>query len=129
MFPTPAPVSLSTTRQTQYGVASAAIHAPVLPSAPDEHGPAVLASDQRALALRASSVLSASPQHLRFPADHAPPAASPSPPAAALPAAPPPPPQTHSATPHAAPRFRPDPASPPPYPTLHAAAAPPVCDR
>src|SRR5579864_853627 len=111
MFPTPAPESPSTTRRTQYGAASAAIHAPPPASAPDELGSAVLASDQRALALRPSSILLASLQHLRFPADHAPAAAHPSLPVTALPADLPPLPQTHCASHHAAPRAHPDSAS------------------
>src|SRR5205085_2271448 len=128
MFPTPAPESPSTTRQTQYGAALPAIHAPAPASAPPAHEPAVLAPDQRALALRPSSIPLISFPHRRFPADHAPPAASPSLPAAVPPTVPPPPPQTHSAIPHAVPRSHPDSASAPPCPVLPAAAGLPVCD-
>src|SRR5437764_167891 len=127
-FPTPAPVSPSTTRRSQCGAASAAIHAPAPASAQDEIGSAARAPDQKALALRPSLILSASFPHLPFPADHAPPAPTPSPPAAPLPAVLPPPPQTHSAIPHAASRSHPDSASALPYPVLPATAMPPLCD-
>src|ERR1041385_1288577 len=106
-FPAPAPESPSTSRRTQCGAASAAVHAPALRSAPDEHGPAALASDQRALALLPPSTVAAVRQHPLLRADHAPPAASLSPPAAALPAARPPLPQTRCAILHAAPTSRP----------------------
>src|SRR5437016_3818542 len=127
-FPTPAPVSPSTTRRSQCGAASAAIHAPAPASAPHALGSAVLVPDQKALALRPSLILSASFPHLRVGADHAPPAPTPSPPAAPLPAVLLPPPQTHSAIPHAAPRFHLDSASALPYPVLPATAMPPLCD-
>src|SRR5437764_6729584 len=124
-FPTPAPVSPSTTRRSQCGAASAAIHAPAPASAPHALGSAARAPDQKALALRPSLILSASFPHLPFPADHAPPAPTPSPPAAPLPAPLLPPPQTHSAIPHAVPIFHPDSASAQPHSVLLAGKVPP----
>src|SRR5216683_713899 len=127
-FPAPAPESPSTSHRTQYGAASAAIHAPPPASAPTVRGSADRASNRTEPALPPSSILSVALQHLRFPANHAPAAATPSPPAATRHRARPPPPQTHCAIPHAAPRSRPDSASALLYPVLPAAAAPPVCD-
>src|ERR1700746_863508 len=108
MLPTPAPGFPSTTRQIQCGAASAAMHAPLLSAAQDEHGSAVPAPDQKGLALQPSSILLTSLLHPRFPSDHAQAAAPPSPPAAVLPADLPQPPQTHCAILHAAPRSHPD---------------------
>src|SRR5437764_7366755 len=127
-FPTPAPVSPSTTRRSQCGAASAAIHAPAPASAPHALGSAARTPDQSRRWLLPPPSAATVPRHPLLPANHAPPAPTPSPPAAVLPAVLLPPPQTHSAIPHAASRSHPDSASALPYPVLPATAMPPLCD-
>src|SRR5258708_3760454 len=97
MLPTPAPVSLSTSRRTQCGAASAARHAPAPRFAPDEHEPAVPVPDRNQYWLLPPSAAAAVPRHPLLPPDHAPAAALPSPPTATRPAAHLLPPQTHCA--------------------------------